>query len=80
MSTGLSPFRLSRIACEVAVVTPDEFAAARGHKLGRVNNTGNFVVRSCKRCGLRLVVSEENPNGFGGAIEKDCSRSGSDAA
>lgn len=62
-------------------MTPDEFASARGHRLGRVTDTGRFQVRTCKRCGLRLVVSEENPRGFGGALEMDCSRgTGGDAA
>lgn len=55
-------------------MTPDEFASSRGHKLGKVTEAGRFAVRTCRRCGLRLVVSDENPNGFGGAIEKDCAQ------
>lgn len=61
-------------------MTPDEFATSRGHKLGKVDTAGRFKVRTCKRCGARLVVSAESPNGWGQAIEADCRRNDGDTA
>jgi hypothetical protein len=53
-------------------MSPEDLAKERGHRLGQPNTTGRFAVRTCRRCGLRLVVSEDNPNGFGGALEQSC--------
>lgn len=59
-------------------MSPEDLAKERGHRLGQPNTTGRFAVRTCRRCGLRLVVSVENPNGWGQAIEADCRRNEGD--
>lgn len=53
---------------------PPITAEDRGHVMGSpwVSTASKRETRYCERCGLSVTKDAENPNGYGRALEENC--------